>query len=185
MHNTKNIWWIRHAPIETTGGYTGQSDVDAMIPDVTVLLDVPEDARWFVSPLKRARQTAKWLGKDSAEIAPAVLEQHFGVWEGRYYDEVWKEAEHAHDWSQPELIRPENGESFADVFARVKAWVEALPEGDYVVVAHAGSIRAALAHAMGLTVAEALTLSVDYCSISHVAYGGEKPQINYVNRPLI
>jgi hypothetical protein len=41
--------------------------------------------------------------------------------------------------------RPPGGESFVEQIARVRGGIEALPAGDVIIVAHAGTIRAALA----------------------------------------
>ncbi|MDE3016525.1 MAG: histidine phosphatase family protein [Pseudomonadota bacterium] len=188
-------FWIRHAPVQQTGCYTGQSDVAAIIParPAQLAYPLPADALWFASPLRRAVQTAQWLMRscqvdaEQLQLAPELKEQHFGAWEGRYYDEVWKTAEHSHDWSRPETIRPHGGESFADVCMRVDGWLEwLLAEQDgrsVVIVAHAGSIRAGLRHTIGMTPAQALIFKIDYGSVTRIAYAPEKKAcVNCVNR---
>jgi alpha-ribazole phosphatase len=199
MHQmTTQCWWVRHAPIEHVGspigGYIGQSDVAAALPGKASLWLPDREARWFCSPLKRARQTAMWLQKDcdftvAMETIPALMEQHFGHWEGQPYDDVWKQAEHAHDWSRPWAVRPDGGESFDDVCARLDQWLEQVlitHAGKHLVmVAHAGTIRAALRHALGTTPEQALSYAIDNCSLSHVAYTGKSGTINFVNRPLV
>lgn len=183
-------FWIRHAPVAQSGCYTGRSDVAAILParDARRVFPLPEGARWCASPLARAVETARWLMPAEAElhVYPALQEQDFGVWEGRRYDEVWQEAEHAHDWAQPERVRPEGGESFLDVCARVDAWLEgmlAAHAGEaLVVVTHAGVVRAALRHALGVEAARALAFTLDYGSVTQVAYGPQGAVVECVNR---
>src|SRR5579871_3908497 len=68
--------------------------------------------------------------------------------------------------------RPPLGESFADVVDRVAAAVEAISLAeagrDIVVVAHGGSIRAALAHALALDPERALDFAIDNCSLTRL-----------------
>ena len=191
-----HIWWIRHAPIETTGCYTGQSDVEALLPrqPLSLALEFPEDALWLSSPLKRAVQTAQmlmahhYLPHNMLQLTPELKEQSFGVWEGQNYYDVWQEAEHAFNWEKPELVRPENGESFADVCTRVDSWIEASSEKychkNLVIIAHAGPIRAALRHAYAVDIAHALSREIECGSVTHIDYSQlAKPEVKFVNQP--
>jgi alpha-ribazole phosphatase len=75
-------------------------------------------------------------------------------------------------WIAPGTTRPPGGESFADVMMRVARAVErrsaAHPDTDIVVVGHGGSIRAAVAQALGLGPARALALQVDPLSLTRL-----------------
>lgn len=182
------FWWIRHAPVEKTAGYTGQTDVPALMPERPPLWTPDKDALCFVSPLQRAVQTAQWLGLEPPRLrmVPALMEQHFGAWENQPYDEVWQRAQHQYDWSRPEAIRPPGGESFADVCERVGHWLEeclARHAGtQLVVVAHAGPIRAALRHALNVEPGEVLSYDIGNCSLTHITYGADgRGGINCVN----
>lgn len=171
--------WIRHAPIAQTGCYTGQRDVDAILPPALSGRVFPPDVVWFSSPLKRAVQTAQWLQPTRPlQYVDALKEQHFGQWEGCRYEEVWQEAEHRYDWSNPAGVRPEEGENFIDVCARVDAWLEqalvAHAGKTLVIVAHAGVIRAGLRHALALEPAQALSFPIHYTSLTHITYHPEE-----------
>ena len=119
------------------------------------------DALWLVTPLRRTRQTAEALFAAGAPLPaelreePDFLEQHFGSWQGLTYDElaVLRDGAAHRFWHAPAVERPPGGESFADVVARVASAVRRISPAaagrDLVVVAHGGSIRAALAHALG------------------------------------
>jgi alpha-ribazole phosphatase len=162
MTVTTRWWWVRHAPvINPDQTIYGQMDLAADFSDAARLdalaALLPADAHWVTTSLRRARGTA-------AEIAsrlsppPAVTEddslreQHFGEWEGARWAEIAEDISRAY-WDNPVENRMPGGESFADVAARVRATVETLTEAhggrDIVAVAHAGSIRAAIAHALG------------------------------------
>jgi len=197
-------WWVRHAIIAESGRYIGHTDVPAVVPayDAAELsLQLPgNDALWFSSPLLRSVQTAKWLmhsckvDEEKLGIVAEIKEQHFGAWENKTYDEVWQKAEAKHDWSKPEALRPDGGESFTDVCARTDVWLDALLTAQagrpIVIVTHAGVIRAGLRHALGITPAQALLFQADYGGISQTVYysgetdSGKKPaaRVNYVNR---
>ncbi|MDG2270049.1 MAG: histidine phosphatase family protein, partial [Alphaproteobacteria bacterium] len=67
---------------------------------------------------------------------------------------------------------PPGGESFTDVLARVGPAMDRLTEtlagSDIVVVAHGGSIRAAVAHALEITPDRALAITIDNCSLTRI-----------------
>ena len=86
----------------------------------------------------------------------------FGRWEGRSWIDISaSDADLHRHWRDNWVIQqaPE-GESFADVIRRTGAWLAALlsstAQDDCVLaVAHAGSIRALLCHALGARLAPA------------------------------
>jgi alpha-ribazole phosphatase len=178
-------WWIRHAPIKGAAGrVTGQLDLDADCSDLeriaTVAARLPEDAVWLTSPLRRARQTVEALQIACAATgAPLIVErdiseQDFGDWQGRTYAELEQTAadDYARFWAAPGTARPPGGESFADLMMRVARAVEGRSEAnrnrDIVAVGHGGSIRAAVAQALGLGPARALALQVDPLSLTRL-----------------
>jgi alpha-ribazole phosphatase len=185
------IWWVRHLPVEVSGFYMGRTDVEAVVPasEANILSLLPEDAVWYSSPLKRTVTTAQYLQTQSFQKADALQEQHFGDWEGRSYDEVWKESEHSFDWSKPELVKPAQGENFADVCDRLDGWLDRTLKTysgeNIVVVAHAGVIRAGIRHALNLSPAQALSFQLDNLSVTHMTYFTLEPvsaRVEYVNR---
>ncbi|KAB2886264.1 MAG: histidine phosphatase family protein [Albidovulum sp.] len=162
---------IRHAPAQAGGRLCGRTDVAADCSDLAALaalrLGVGDPGRIVVSPALRCRQTAAALWPDAgAEENPALWEQDFGAWDGRATGEIpdlgpmtsSALAEH----------RPPGGESFADVCARVGPALTALATGGRVtIVAHAGTVRAGLALALG-AVAPALGFIVAPLSMTRV-----------------
>ena len=178
-------WWIRHAPVVGHGGRIyGQDDHDSDCGNAALFAilgpSLPADALWFTTPLKRTKQTASALLAAGAPAPaalreePAFLEQHFGDWQGLTHDElqarrdgVWHRF-----WHAPASETPPGGESFADVVSRVGSAVRRIGAAeagrDIVVVAHGGSIRAALAHALSINADRALGFAIDNCSLTRL-----------------
>ncbi len=181
-------WWIRHGPVHNPDRRLyGQNDIDAHFPDDDALAalrgQLPRDALWLTSGLKRTHQTAAALGRDLAEchLHPTLNEQHFGDWQGLDFASLKQlGADFERLWNDPGETRPPGGESFADVLDRVGQTVTRLTAKhagrDIVAVAHGGSIRAALALALGLDARAALGFRIDTLSltrIDHVPRGAE------------
>jgi len=193
-------WWlVRHAPIVNPGNViTGQMDLDADTGDAAALralaAALPPEAVWVATHLRRTRQTAAALGTPAPLVEPDLAEQSFGAWEGLTYAAL--DAAHADEsrrfWDAPATGRPPGGESFAEVAARVAAAVDRLTAAhagrDVVAVVHAGTVRAALALALGLDPEAALRFQVDTLSLTrldHVAVPGHPAgwRVVWVNRP--
>jgi alpha-ribazole phosphatase len=163
---------IRHAPAETGGRLCGRRDVPARLDDTAALARLSAaltGVRQVVtSPALRCRQTAEALFPSVAPDLDARLwEQDFGAEDGMAYADL------------PDLgplprealaeRRPPGGESFADMAARVIQALEALAatDGPVAVVAHAGTVRAGLALAIG-SVPAALAFEVAPLSLTRL-----------------
>lgn len=162
---------IRHAPAAAQGRLCGRSDVAADCSDLAGLaalrLVVGDPGRIVVSPALRCRQTAAalWPGA-GAEDCAALWEQDFGIWEGRATADIPDLGPMASEALA--AFRPPGGESFADLCARAGPALMALTTGGRVtVVAHAGTVRAALALAFG-SVAPALAFAIAPLSVTRV-----------------
>lgn len=186
-------WWVRHAPVVDAHlqRLSGQSDVAADTSDQSAFAALaqrlPIGAVWLTSHLRRTRQTAEALGQAGAErvtplIEPAFAEQAFGDWTGCTWNELGEREDAQAFWASPTDVRPpgDESESFDDVCARVAARIEQLTAEyagrDIVCVAHGGSIRAAVALALGLSPAQALALDVTNLSLTRLDHlsGGLK-----------
>lgn len=177
---------IRHAEALTGGCVTGRRDVEAVplsMAQIEAMRQVigPVD-RVRVSPAKRCQSTAAALFPDRPLISdPRLWEQDFGAWEGLEYQalpELGKLS--AGDLA---LHCPPGGESFADLCERVIPALDAAAEpGTTAIVAHAGTIRAALAAALGQS-GSALAFEIALLSATAlVAFQGGGFSIAYVNR---
>lgn len=175
------FYWIRHAPVKAMmpGRIYGQRDVGCNLKDIDSLKRLadllPEDALWVTSTLSRTKKTAKAIAaQKNWTINPLaykeLMEQNFGLWQSKTWDELDEEPASKSFWDDPAHTCPPDGESFATVCQRVKKCINHLGrkyQGQHIVcVAHAGTIRAAAAQALGLSPANALKLKIDTLSIS-------------------
>lgn len=196
-------WWIRHAPVQDHGGRIyGQNDLPANCADSALFealaTALPHRALWLTTPLARTRQTAEALMAAGAPVPAelrqeaAFLEQHFGEWQGLTYAELvaLRDGQDHRFWHAPATETPPGGESFAAVVERVAGAMERLGRAeagrDIVVVAHGGSIRAALAHALGIEPERALGFAIDNCSLTRLDHflGEDAWRVGAVNRLL-
>ena len=199
MAVTTRWWWIRHAPvINSRPELYGHKDLDCTLEDeasIAALAEwIPHDAVWVTSHLRRSICTAEAVRKRLAGrnpslvepiVDPAFAEQHFGIWEGMTFDELRDHLGEGFEafWKAPAKVAAPSGESFVDVISRVAdgvARVTAAHSGrDIVAVAHGGSIRAALAHALALDPDAALTFRIDNLSltvIEHIQPSSAEPE---------
>lgn len=145
----------------------------------------------FSSDLRRAHQSAQVFAAGFA-IEPLLdarlSEMDYGRWDGQPWDDVARLDSHTHQhWCDNWVIQetPE-GESFADVLQRTGAWLSALlgstRDGDHVLaIAHVGSIRALLCHALGLPPSRANILAIDDARASHLSYRNGGFELRYMN----
>lgn len=182
----RELLLIRHAPALNEGRLAGRRDVPADLGDgqafsaMRVVLG-PVD-RVITSPALRCRQTAQALWPDTeASENPRLWEQNFGAWEGLPFADIPDQG--ALPPGELALLAPPEGESFADLCARIApalTEIAALP-GRSAIVAHAGTIRAALAMALG-TIGPALAFSIDPLSITRLIPCGPQWAISGVNQ---
>jgi alpha-ribazole phosphatase len=186
---TTRFWWIRHAPVAHGGRIYGQSDMpcDCSEEDLFRALAqrLPREAVWVTSPLRRTHQTASAIvraglpgpepipGPEAAEI-PDLAEQNFGAWQGLSYEELREKraGEFHRFWHAPAQEVPPGGESFVAVIARVSRAILRLAQRhqgrDIIAVVHGGTIRAALALALGLDPEAALAFAIENCSLTRI-----------------
>lgn len=180
MESVTRWWLIRHAPAINPGGLIyGQGEIDVDCSDRTALNTLagilPPDPVRMVTPLTRTRTTAEALwGTGDCLIEPALLEQSFGDWQGLSHDALSALGDDRVTafWQSPATTRPPGGESFADVVARLASALDRrsveFRGRDIAAVCHGGSIRAALAVALGLSPAQALAFQIDPLSLTRI-----------------
>jgi alpha-ribazole phosphatase len=161
---TTHWWWLRHAPVPgPEGRIHGRFDWPADTGDrgafAALAKQLPKNPVVISSGLLRAQQTLDGLQRSGLELAPAEIardlaEQDFGRWDGRTWTELEKEDNRILKvfWADPAGTAPPNGESFASMVTRVRAAILRLGQAhagrDMLLVAHAGTIRSALAVAL-------------------------------------
>ncbi|MEH3148152.1 MAG: histidine phosphatase family protein [Methylobacterium frigidaeris] len=200
-------WWVRHAPVRGDGGRIyGGADIACDCGDAHVFAALapvlPRGAVWVSSHLGRTRQTAEALwqvgdfsvdGTSLSLVAlPALAEQNLGDWQGQDRARFFAERQPlaASYWFAPADERPPGGESFSQLCDRVRGAIDELTVEhrgrDIVAVAHGGTIRAAIAIALGLPPQGALAFAVENCSLTRLDHyddgaGGAGWRVGMVN----
>jgi broad specificity phosphatase PhoE len=155
---------------------------------------LPHPARLIVTPLSRTRLTAEALFAAGypvlvPEVEPAFVEQNFGDWQGTRIDEFAARPAHSRHpfWPIAAAETPPSGESFEDMMQRVGGALDRLAEDaddDVIVISHGGAIRAACAHALGLSAHQALCLAVENISLTRLEHNGSDWRLISLNEQL-
>ncbi|HWL55387.1 MAG TPA: histidine phosphatase family protein [Paracoccus sp. (in: a-proteobacteria)] len=174
METQARLLIARHAPLASPG-LAGRRDVAADCSDTRSLgwlgQQLVADRLWS-SPALRCRQTCAAMDL-RPEIVPELWEQDFGDWEQTGISDLGP--------LPPEALavhRPPGGESFLDMAGRVQR-VLAEASGTVAIVAHAGTVRAALALAVGPA---ALSFSVAPLSLTILSRSSGGWAVEAVNR---
>lgn len=202
MSPPTGFWLIRHALVESAARAVlyGQSDVHVCTLTMAqqaaayaaLAARLPRPARWFVTPLSRTTLTAEAIfrgGYPTAEltIEPAFIEQNLGVWQGLPHADLPARLQRpAHPfWPLAGEELPPGGETIGAVTTRVGEALERLATAhageDVVIVAHGGSIRAAVAHALDLHPDQALAFSVQNLSLTRIERHSARWKVVCVN----
>ncbi|MTH79532.1 histidine phosphatase family protein [Paracoccus aestuariivivens] len=164
----------RHAPL-VQPGLAGRRDVCADCSDDAALEWLRrqlEATTIWSSPARRCRQTCAAMGL-APQLIDDLWEQDFGQWEEDGIPDLGP--------MPPEDLaayRPAKGESFLDMAARVQPVLQAAT-GTTAILAHAGTVRAALALAVGPA---ALSFSVAPLSLTVILRTGAGWAVEAVNR---
>jgi alpha-ribazole phosphatase len=186
---TTRFWWVRHAPVEHQGRIYGRSDLPSDCSETALFAglarQLPRDAVWVTSSLRRTQETAAAIiraglpgpqsipGPEAVALAD-LAEQHFGEWQGLTHEALKRSrnGDFHRFWHAPAHEAPPGGESFVAVIERVSRTICRLiatyAGRDIIAVAHGGTIRAALGQALGLDPEAALAFSIDCCSLTRI-----------------
>ena len=186
---TTRWWWVRHAPVREDGGCIyGQKDIGCDTSDRVVFEAVgkilPRNAVWYASTLKRTHQTAAaiWAAgfpkPASMPHEKAFAEQHLGEWQGMNRKAFVASLPPDRHWLTTVDELAPGGESFRDLYNRTCGAIERITREqagrDVIAVTHGGTIRAAIALALGGDPAKGLAFDIDNCSVTqldHIAIG--------------
>jgi probable phosphoglycerate mutase len=167
ISNVPPIYFVRHGETDWNRSSRIQGQIDIPLNETGHLqsasvarmlkrhVGATTIERFVVSPLARARQTMGYVSREfdhsdaEVEVAPAVSELTFGVWEGRYLHELTADPGYPTDLLSHFHWRPEDGESYEDGLARVRRWLHRI-EGPMVIVAHGAIGRCVIGHVCGL-----------------------------------
>jgi broad specificity phosphatase PhoE len=196
------LFLIRHALVEPSARATFYGSMDVALCDLALREEaalyrwlafrLPRPAQWVCTNLARTRATAAAIfaaGYPDQPLAvePDLAEQFLGEWQGIPHEALVERLRHPPHpfWPHAAEEQPPGGESFAHVQARVGAALDRIAEAhagqDVVIVAHGGSIRAALAHALGLSGHQALAFSIRNLGLTRLEKIGPDWRIWSVN----
>ncbi len=112
------------------------------------LMDIQFD-KIYCSPAGRARETAEHIlcgRKIDLEIKEDLKEMGFGVWEGMEFEVVREKYADQHHklWKSPHHYEPVEGETFGEVFTRVRQVLKEIVEDGketVLIVTHAAILK--------------------------------------------
>jgi alpha-ribazole phosphatase len=196
-----DIYLIRHTQTATDPGMCyGQSDIalaksfpDEMANLHDKLPEFDDDCKVFSSPLTRCLQLAETFS-DTVTTDARLQELNFGDWEGKRFDDI--EADVLQHWTNNFVTAaPPKGENFEDLYQRAGSfWQDLLaieasaprlrPIGEaeqVLVITHAGVIRALLARALNLPLANSFQLRIDSGSVHKLRRSDDYLYVEYIN----
>lgn len=163
----------------------GRKQALAVAEHIAVL---PNVEAVYASPLERAKETAAPIAKAlglRVRVDRGLLECDCGDWTGVSLKELRKRPEWRTVQRYPSGFRFPNGESFAEMQARMASAVTRLherhPGRTIVLVSHADPIKAAVADALGTHLDHFQRVAISPCSVTAVAYGSDGPLVLGVN----
>lgn len=178
------LLFVRHAPVTKGGLCYGRADVpttplEASDPKVHRLVRdlrgrlAGRDAKLFTSPARRCVEVASYLVRTVAGLDPLppderLWELSMGEWDGLPWTEVEaRDAPRLHTWMRCwQTTAPPGGETPSQLAQRVAAFLAEQSGGSlWVVVAHAGVIRASWVIAEGVTWEQALRRPVPHLQL--------------------
>ncbi len=145
---------MRHGATAGGGRFNGRTDVVPTVAGIDACLDQASDLNFDLvvsSDLQRCTMAAQRIARAhrvELRIGRAWRELDFGHWDGLDPRDLDPEAL-SRFWTDPDKHPPEEGERWSDLVRRVGDALSDMERRSTLVVAHGGSIRAALAHLCG------------------------------------
>ncbi|WP_052505708.1 histidine phosphatase family protein [Novosphingobium sp. P6W] len=160
--------------LSRSGGFPGPADpLDEPGVRAAAACQLPSryTAELRCSPAQSARETATAMGL-TTRIDPALADIDHGHWAGCAFDEIAPDA--LASWLADPAGGAPGGETMAQVQARVGAWLDdiAAASGAICAVTHSMTIRAALAHALGLPLPATLAIDLAPLSRTMLSFNG-------------
>ena len=184
------VFLIRHTSVQISKSVCyGQSDIelagtftDEWKP-VLQKLTGSSDRVVYCSPLQRCIQLAEIISPVYT-TDKRLMEVNFGDWEGTEWAQI--PDNQLTPWMKDFVVAsPPNGESLKQLYQRVCEFlVDLLAQGhsQVVIVTHAGVIRSFVCHCLGIPLANAFRLQIDYGSVSRILFQNQLPSVAYINR---
>ncbi len=185
------LFLLRHGPTEASqaGAPLGRLDLPVTPEGQTLWPRVKQELldlgiqRVLTSDLTRARAHALDLGLPIL-ILPDLGEQAFGEWEGIPWSEIQNVGTF---FNEPVKSTPPGGESFAHCASRTLMALQGALDGEQstLVLAHGGSLRAILAHFLGLPLERALDLAWQPFGLTALeVFGSNRGLLRFHNKTM-
>ncbi len=169
------LYLIRHTSVSVPKNTCyGQTDVplattfEGELEAVRQQLEGLKYDRVFSSPLSRCVKLARrFVGEKELILDKRLMEMNFGDWEMKNWDDIHYSDQGKEWFGQYTTARCPNGESFADMTARVREFYEEIKKrsraGEKVAIfTHAGVIRSFMTILEGVSPEETFERSVSY-----------------------
>ncbi|MYS20683.1 probable phosphoglycerate mutase [Streptomyces sp. DvalAA-14] len=190
---------IRHGETEWTrsGQHTSYTDLpltahgEDQARTLAALLGSRPFVSVFVSPMLRARQTAKLAGLDEIQIDPDLREWDYGGYEGVTTHDIHRTRPDWDLWRDgvvpgPDGHRGETAEQVGEradrVLSRVDEAFRADGDGDILLVAHAHLLRVLTARRLGLPPTDGALFLLETGTVSRLGEEHGRPVLTAWNR---
>lgn len=181
-----NFYFVRHSEVENASlkVFNGSNDIGLSKNGLIQARGLGDFFRHksikkiFSSPLNRCYKTAKIIQESSEcelQTDNRLRERSFGIFELMSWQEIEKNyPNEAHNFLRdPFNFQIKNGESFLDVYKRVKNFLDNLDfDENILIVAHGGVNRVIIKYLMGLPDEKILSVSQDFACINYFLTDG-------------
>ncbi len=167
------ITLIRHTPVDVPKGtcygisdVMPVADISEYVARLKAQLNIGNKII-YSSPLKRCTILAKEVIGDDFKTDNRLAELNFGDWEGDTWSNIFNNRSESAAWFNDFVrITVPGGESYMQQYKRVTAFIHDIikPDNDYIIFAHAGTIRAFLAYYRYIPLKDVFSVDVDYAT---------------------
>lgn len=171
------IYLIRHTETVAQKGICyGQADVDIKEPYIDIFQEIkdqlPTDAIVYSSPLLRCKKMAEFISNDIT-FDKRLMEMNFGNWELKAWNDI--PLEEINPWMDNFVtVKVPNGESFEDLFQRVREFYSELLSKKHdkiILICHDGVMRSILSHFHKTQLKDAFSLySIKYGEVIKLSF---------------
>ena len=194
MKDWMNIYFLRHGQTVAAGSYTGSTDVPLSAEGISQILNISSYLRGIIidfaycSTLVRCRKSFELLQLPvECSFDAALTEINFGTWETRSFNQIYRDdRQNMEEWFRlREAFTFPEGDNIRQFSSRIKDWFQNLGDGRYknvLVVSHAGVIKHAIAHLLGLDINQADQFEVVEGRVSLVSIDDGFAVLKYLNK---
>lgn len=172
---------LRHGAPETPGLLMGRTDGAPTADGIAACVAQAQDLgieRLIASDLRRSRAAGEAIGAALGVpliIDPRWRELDFGDWDGEAASTVDRDA-FGRFWDDPDANPPPGGERWSALVARVSVAIVDLLPVPTLIVAHGGTMRAALNSLCGFDQRQLWTFDLPYAALLSLrVWPGERP----------